>query len=927
LSPGIAEAQWSQVPLVSSSAKANGEIGGEGCQVVRSIASDSTGNVLAMITDVGGMYKSTDGAASWKPMNATFKARGGNVIAIDPNNNSVMIADAQGGWGWDGLWRTADQGNTWTNVLPKNEGSWITGANTLVFDPASSQTVYWSTSTNIASGDQGLWASSNNGVTWTHTTTNYAGAFLAMHPTNHTLYVGSNNLYKYANGTFTTILSGPCLGVATSKANPNWIYALRSFDLELSTDGGQTWTKKAGNGLPTSAWAGGPGWQSIKVSPVNSNLLALNHDTGNWADQWHYYSTDGGTNWFVPTHNLPSAGTPFDSSVAWHWGTLSHGFPSVACFSPANANIVWDDGGNQIVKSVNSGSTFQWSNNGYNGVDAGVTGIGGAVTFNVSNANLLALATQDYDLALTTDGGSTWTNLDPAGLGHWNGGNGYVYGAYVFDAQHIVCGVAASWNDTRYIYTTSDGGATWTNTGIAKNYYGKEVGYGDPNNANIGFYGNYRTTNKGATWTAMTGCDGVFTHNPQGSHELYGSSGTAVVKSTDDGATWQNVHSFGGSWLTDVAYDWKNNKVYVCLDTRGVWAYNINTGVADEVDTRLPLDNNNNRNGLSVTCDPIDPTIVYVGNHADIYCSSVGVARSTDSGATWQNLCVANNSQLDGGREPASIRVNPGTRKLWAFGECYGVSTYPAPVAGQSAYNGPHNIPGTLQAEDYDNGGEGVAYHDTDSPNNGGAYRSDGVDVEATTDTGGGYNVGWTAAGEYLKYTVNVAAAGTYTVTFRVASTTGQTGAFHLQNAGGTNLSGAVNVPNTGGWQTFTNVTATVTLPAGTQILTLVEDAANFNLNSMTFAGAGGTITLSGTAGSHQAALSWSAYTGVSSYRVKRSTTSGSGYSWVVTGWGSTSYTNTGLTAGTAYYFVIAALDGSGNELANSNEVKVTPTP
>ncbi|BDI28362.1 hypothetical protein CCAX7_004130 [Capsulimonas corticalis] len=91
--------------------------------------------------------------------------------------------------------------------------------------------------------------------------------------------------------------------------------------------------------------------------------------------------------------------------------------------------------------------------------------------------------------------------------------------------------------------------------------------------------------------------------------------------------------------------------------------------------------------------------------------------------------------------------------------------------------------------------------------------------------------------------------------------------------------------------------------------------------------GAGNAITLTGTAGSHQAALSWSAYSGASSYRVKRSATSGSGYSWVVTGWGSTSYTNTGLTAGTAYYFTVAALDGSGNELANSNEVTVTPTP
>ena len=69
-----------------------------------------------------------------------------------------------------------------------------------------------------------------------------------------------------------------------------------------------------------------------------------------------------------------------------------------------------------------------------------------------------------------------------------------------------------------------------------------------------------------------------------------------------------------------------------------------------------------------------------------------------------------------------------------------------------------------IQAENYDTGGEGVAYHDSDAGNKGGQYRSDGVDIESTTDTGGGYNVGWVAAGEWLEYTVNVAVAGSYDI-------------------------------------------------------------------------------------------------------------------------------------------------------------------
>jgi fibronectin type 3 domain-containing protein len=169
-------------------------------------------------------------------------------------------------------------------------------------------------------------------------------------------------------------------------------------------------------------------------------------------------------------------------------------------------------------------------------------------------------------------------------------------------------------------------------------------------------------------------------------------------------------------------------------------------------------------------------------------------------------------------------------------------SATPAGSTGEGPYGGtPWAIPGTVQAENFDTGGEGVAYHDTDAANNGGQYRtSEGVDIETCSDTGGGYDEGWNMAGEWQKYTVNVASAGTYTVTFRVANGTTANGSFHLQDASGTNLTGTVTVAPTGGWQTWTNVTANVTLPAGQQILTVWDDGSNYNLNYMTFTAASG---------------------------------------------------------------------------------------
>jgi hypothetical protein len=166
-----------------------------------------------------------------------------------------------------------------------------------------------------------------------------------------------------------------------------------------------------------------------------------------------------------------------------------------------------------------------------------------------------------------------------------------------------------------------------------------------------------------------------------------------------------------------------------------------------------------------------------------------------------------------------------------------GGGTPEGPYSGTAAA-----VPGTVQAENYDTGGEGVGYHVTSANGSGNTYRSDGVDLEATSDTGGGSDLGWTSAGQWFRYTVNVATAGTYTVSLRVAAPSAVTGALHLSDASGTNLTGAVSLPQTGGWQTWATVTANVTLPAGPQVLTLNQDTGGWNLNYLALApgGSGG---------------------------------------------------------------------------------------
>ena len=131
-------------------------------------------------------------------------------------------------------------------------------------------------------------------------------------------------------------------------------------------------------------------------------------------------------------------------------------------------------------------------------------------------------------------------------------------------------------------------------------------------------------------------------------------------------------------------------------------------------------------------------------------------------------------------------------------------------------------VPGIIQAEDFDEGGQDVAYHDLSAGNEGGQYRAaDGVDIEITTDEGGGYHVFKTEAGEWLKYTINVPSGGEYDLNLRTASSAAG-GEVHVE-VDGVNISGAISIPASGGTEIWHTVSVPgIELGAGEHILRLV---------------------------------------------------------------------------------------------------------
>jgi endonuclease/exonuclease/phosphatase family metal-dependent hydrolase len=200
---------------------------------------------------------------------------------------------------------------------------------------------------------------------------------------------------------------------------------------------------------------------------------------------------------------------------------------------------------------------------------------------------------------------------------------------------------------------------------------------------------------------------------------------------------------------------------------------------------------------------------------------------ATGGWQTWTNVTAP--LTLAAGTQRMTVTFDTGGMNL-RYVKVAAATITSAPSTAIGPYSGTAvSLPGKIEAENFDTGGEGVAYHDTTSGNSGGQYRSTDVDIEASSD--GGYDIGWTAPGEWLNYSVSVGTAGTYTAQLRVASPTG--GAMHLGFNTTSNMWVSVNLPATGGWQTWTTVNVPVTLGAGTQQMTLYFDTGGINLNSV----------------------------------------------------------------------------------------------
>ena len=143
-------------------------------------------------------------------------------------------------------------------------------------------------------------------------------------------------------------------------------------------------------------------------------------------------------------------------------------------------------------------------------------------------------------------------------------------------------------------------------------------------------------------------------------------------------------------------------------------------------------------------------------------------------------------------------------------------------------------LPGLIEVENYDIGGQDVAYWDSDAGNSGGQYRQEDVDIEICDDTNGGYNIGWIVNNEWLEYTVDVLETN-MNIEVRAASPfSGGKITFLLDNES----LGSVDIPNTGGYQSWQTLKLeNIHFEKGqNRILKLLLSNGNFNINWIKFA-------------------------------------------------------------------------------------------
>ena len=719
--------QWQTIGMVTKEMRDRGiTIGGEGAQRLCGFAISKDGQFLMVGTDVAGYWASYDGGETWEAGFGGLYARGVFDIAIDPVNEDRILAF--GGYptsnvmskvakNMNGIYLSEDKGRTWELIL-KQPGACMKRdfRQQIAYDPSSydeeknrCMVAYWSRPWHLQDyptltayrdeskivvfdGDQkGLWKTEDGGETWFLVNDEMSDGVVKVNPENGTVYVGNfNGFHRSSDGgkTFETVLGGSMIyGLDVIDAYPNRVYVNDYEGVLISDDSGKNFTRIKSTNFPASYDISNPDGivKGLKVSPLNPNKMVIaDFQTSARYKSTKYFSTDGGKNWTLSNYDNSDdffKANNRDTNFLW---------------SPIDENKVWAFGGDWVVSSNDSGKNYKWDYNG-----GAAVCVSGRNAFNVYNPDLFYYGSQDFHGAYTKDGGKTWKHIWKA---TGSQGAGFVYGAYAADENTLICmastlrqiegvGTDSDWDGVREVRVSRDGGETWVKTGVYKldNHAKKwsEQCYQSPSDPNVLFAANFRSDDYGYTWEKMENCNLVYTHNPYGKKELYGSWEDTIIVSYDNGATWEKfadaivpeklAETPEKTEIWDIAVDGINNIVYYISGTNstGVHFVKIQNGVSTDITDRIVVTEYGER-FQTCTVDPRYPNIIYIGGCGSSWNEENGVQRSVDGGETFQVLSANGQENTIVKNGPAGgflvrdLLVHPTTGELWAINSTRG---------------------------------------------------------------------------------------------------------------------------------------------------------------------------------------------------------------------------------------------------------------
>jgi uncharacterized protein (TIGR03437 family) len=448
----------------------------------------SSASTLYAGTAAGGVFKSTDGGASWTAVNngltstlngQTFYAEV-TALAVDPQNPSIVYAGIYGG-----VTRTTNGGANWS---PASNGIFSTYVPALAIDPSSPATVFAATDGGVfKSADQGAsWNAANNGIT-----TPKLISALAIDPVSpSTLFAGISPLVPGNPGVFKT------------------------------TNGGASWTA-ANSGLKGHA-------NALVIDPSNSAIVYAGIGGVGLGDGM-YKSTDGGTTWSAINNGM----APFPRGV------------HALAIAPSNSAVLYmatGGGGNDfkpvVYKSSDGGASWNAASSGLP-----ISTIVSALIVDPSNSATLYAGTVN-GVFKSGDGGTSWTAANN-GLPVF--ASTYL-SALAIDPSHPTI-LYASVGLAAAVFKSTDGGGNWTaaNSGLPAAIV-QTLAIDPANPATLYAatgVGVFKTTNGGLSWSAansgLRNGVSVLAITPGSSPTtIYaGTSGAGVFKSTDGGASWQ----------------------------------------------------------------------------------------------------------------------------------------------------------------------------------------------------------------------------------------------------------------------------------------------------------------------------------------------------------------------------------------------------